>query len=135
MKIILSYTLPFVLLLGLVTVQAAGNPQVKMQTSEGDVIIELYPDKAPVSVENFLRYVNDGAYDDTVFHRVIKGFMNQGGAFTSRYNVKKLVWYEIAQDVNAAIAREKQIKGGSRKKKIALVDQMNPDWRDLYDEL
>jgi putative endonuclease len=59
----------------------------------------------------------------------------QGGGFTSRYNVKELVWYEICQDVNAAIAREKQIKGGSRKDKIALVDQMNPEWRDLYDDL
>jgi putative endonuclease len=59
----------------------------------------------------------------------------QGGGFTSRYNVNKLVWYEIGQDVNAAIAREKQIKGGSRKKKIALIEQMNPEWRDLYDEL
>ena len=59
----------------------------------------------------------------------------QGGGFTSRYNVKKLIWYEISQDVNAAIAREKQIKGGSRKKKIALIEQMNPEWQDLYDEL
>ena len=59
----------------------------------------------------------------------------QGSRFTSRYNVTKLVWYEIGQDVNAAIAREKQIKGGSRKKKIALIEQMNPEWRDLYDEL
>ena len=59
----------------------------------------------------------------------------QGSGFTSRYGVKKLVWYEISQDVSAAIAREKQIKGGSRKKKIALVEQMNPEWRDLYDEL
>ena len=59
----------------------------------------------------------------------------QGSSYTSRYNATKLVWYEISQDVNAAIAREKQIKGGSRKKKIALVEQMNPEWRDLYDDL
>jgi peptidyl-prolyl cis-trans isomerase B (cyclophilin B) len=64
------------------TVSAAGNPKVKMTTSKGDVIIELYADKAPVTVENFLRYVKDGAYDGTIFHRVIKGFMNQGGGFT-----------------------------------------------------
>ena len=63
-------------------VSAAGNPKVKMTTSKGDVIIELYADKAPVTVENFLRYVNDGAYNGTIFHRVIKGFMNQGGGFT-----------------------------------------------------
>ncbi len=46
------------------------------------MIIELYPDKAPKSVENFLTYVNAGAYDGTIFHRVIKDFMNQGGGFT-----------------------------------------------------
>ena len=59
----------------------------------------------------------------------------QGGGFTSRYKVKKLVWYEVCQDVNSAIAREKQIKGGSRKRKIGLVEGMNPEWRDLYEEL
>ncbi len=61
---------------------AADNPKVSMKTSKGTIIVELYPDKAPASVENFLRYVNDGAYDGTIFHRVIKGFMNQGGGFT-----------------------------------------------------
>lgn len=61
---------------------AADNPKVKMTTSKGEILIELYPDKAPATVQNFLRYVNDGAYDGTIFHRVIKGFMNQGGGFT-----------------------------------------------------
>lgn len=60
----------------------AANPKVRMDTSKGTVIIELYPDKAPKTVENFLRYVNAGKYDSTIFHRVIKGFMNQGGGFT-----------------------------------------------------
>ena len=64
------------------TLSAATNPKVKMVTSKGDIVIELYADKAPVTVENFLRYVNDSAYDGTIFHRVIKGFMNQGGGFT-----------------------------------------------------
>jgi cyclophilin family peptidyl-prolyl cis-trans isomerase len=63
----------------------AANPKVKMETSKGTMIIELYPDKAPKTVENFLRYVNDGSYDGTIFHRVIKGFMNQGGGFTEDY--------------------------------------------------
>ena len=63
----------------------AANPKVKMETSKGTMIIELYPDKAPKSVENFLSYVNEGAYDGTIFHRVIKGFMNQGGGFTPDY--------------------------------------------------
>ncbi|NOQ70124.1 MAG: peptidyl-prolyl cis-trans isomerase [Gammaproteobacteria bacterium] len=66
----------------------AANPKVKMETSKGTIIIELYPDKAPKSVANFLDYVNSGAYDGTIFHRVIKNFMNQGGGFTADY--KKL---------------------------------------------
>ncbi len=63
----------------------AANPKVKMETTKGTMIIELYPDKAPVTVANFLAYVNAGAYDGTVFHRVIKGFMNQGGGFDTDY--------------------------------------------------
>ncbi len=60
----------------------ADNPKVKMETSKGTMVIELYPDKAPVTVANFLDYVNSRAYDNTIFHRVIKDFMNQGGGFT-----------------------------------------------------
>jgi putative endonuclease len=55
--------------------------------------------------------------------------------FTSRYNVDKLVFYEEVGDVYAAIAREKQIKGGSRRRKVALIDAMNPDWLDLFEDL
>ena len=58
-----------------------------------------------------------------------------GGGFTKRYQVHKLVYYEISNDVRAAIAREKQIKGGSRQKKVDLVNSLNPAWRDLYDEI
>ena len=61
---------------------AADRPQVLMKTSLGDIVIELYPDKAPKTVENFLQYVNDGFYSGTVFHRVINGFMIQGGGHT-----------------------------------------------------
>ncbi len=55
--------------------------------------------------------------------------------FTKKYNIRKLVCYEIFRDVNSAILREKQIKGGSRAKKIELVNSMNPEWRDLYYDL
>lgn len=58
------------------------NVKVLLKTSKGDVIIELYQDKAPITVKNFLEYVDSGFYDGTVFHRVIKDFMVQGGGFT-----------------------------------------------------
>ncbi len=58
-----------------------------------------------------------------------------GGIFTKKYNVNKLVYYEIGDNVNAALVREKQIKGGSRKKKIDLVNSVNPEWKDLFDEI
>ncbi len=55
--------------------------------------------------------------------------------FTSRYNVSQPVYYECAEDISTAIAREKQIKAGSRRKKIDLVNSLNPDWHELYDEI
>lgn len=55
--------------------------------------------------------------------------------FTRRYNLHKLVFFEVTDDVHAAIAREKQIKSGSRQKKVDLIDSMNPEWRDLYEDL
>ena len=67
---------------------AADATQVKLKTSAGDIVLELYPDKAPKSVENFLQYVRDKHYDGTVFHRVMDGFMIQGGGFTADLNQK-----------------------------------------------
>jgi len=61
---------------------ASAAPKVQLVTSLGDITIELYPDKAPKSVENFLGYVKSGFYDGTIFHRVIGDFMIQGGGFT-----------------------------------------------------
>jgi len=58
---------------------------VKMETSMGEVMLEIYPDKAPETVKNFLYYTNAGTYDGTIFHRVIKDFMNQGGGYTTDY--------------------------------------------------
>jgi putative endonuclease len=55
--------------------------------------------------------------------------------FTSRYGVDKLGYYEVFESIIDAIAREKQIKGGSRKKKLELIEKGNPEWRDLYEEL
>ncbi|MEW6133057.1 MAG: GIY-YIG nuclease family protein [Pseudomonadota bacterium] len=55
--------------------------------------------------------------------------------FTKRYRVHKLVYFEVADNAYSAISREKQIKGGSRQGKLDLINRMNPDWRDLYDEI
>jgi len=63
-------------------------PQVKFATSAGEFVIELYPDKAPNTVENFLGYVRDGHYTGTIFHRVISNFMIQGGGYDARYMEK-----------------------------------------------
>ena len=65
------------------------NPVVVMETSEGSVQIELWADKAPISVKNFLRYVDDGFFDGTIFHRVITDFMIQGGGMTPDMKQKK----------------------------------------------
>ncbi len=73
------------------SIQADGTskmPQVKLETSLGDIVIELNEDKAPVTVANFLSYVNDGFYNGTIFHRVIKNFMIQGGGFTQDFQQK-----------------------------------------------
>ena len=60
----------------------AANPQVEFKTTMGSIVIELEPTKAPQTVQNFLQYVKDGHYNGTIFHRVIPGFMVQGGGFT-----------------------------------------------------
>jgi peptidyl-prolyl cis-trans isomerase A (cyclophilin A) len=62
---------------------AAAHPNVLFHTSQGDIKVELYPEKAPKTVANFLAYVKSGQYSGTVFHRVIPGFMIQGGGFTT----------------------------------------------------
>lgn len=56
-------------------------------------------------------------------------------SFSSKYNLNKLVYFEVFENANTAIMREKQIKGGSRKRKISLIEKMNPDWKDLYGSL
>jgi cyclophilin family peptidyl-prolyl cis-trans isomerase len=65
------------------------NPVVTMSTNKGNIRIELNADKAPISAKNFLAYANDGHYDGLIFHRVIPGFMIQGGGFDSGMSQKK----------------------------------------------
>ena len=67
---------------------AAANPQVDVKTNAGTIRLELYPSKAPKTVANFLQYVREGHYDGTIFHRVIDGFMIQGGGFDRSYTQK-----------------------------------------------
>jgi peptidyl-prolyl cis-trans isomerase A (cyclophilin A) len=71
----------FLLLLALAAPALAQNPRVELKTSRGPIVLELYADRAPRSVANFLDYAKSGFYDGTIFHRVIDGFMIQGGGF------------------------------------------------------
>ena len=74
--------------LGAVGAFAAEAPHVLLKTSMGNIVLELNPDKAPKSVDNFLKYVKNGFYKGTIFHRVIDGFMIQGGGFDENMNQK-----------------------------------------------
>lgn len=67
---------------------SAANPQIVMRTNLGEMVLELYPDKAPKTVANFLHYVSDGHYKGTLFHRAIQKFIIQGGGFTPDYQYK-----------------------------------------------
>ena len=66
----------------------AADPRVELKTNRGVIVLELYPDKAPKTVANFLQYVKDGHYAGTTFHRVIDGFMIQGGGFDKSMSQK-----------------------------------------------
>jgi len=90
------------------TALAQDAPQVKFATTAGDFVVEVYPDKAPKTVENFLQYVKDKHYDGTIFHRVIENFMVQGGGFDAKYAEKK------GRAPVAHEGREALAKGGPR---------------------
>lgn len=66
--------------------------------------------------------------------RVLEHRPGEASSFTKKYNVTKLVYVESGDDVNSAIVREKQVKAGSRKKKIELIESVNPEWKDLFEE-
>ncbi|MEO1766116.1 peptidylprolyl isomerase [Thiobacter aerophilum] len=76
------------LLLACVLPARAANPRVEFMTSHGNIVLELYPDKAPLTVANFLNYVQSGFYEGTIFHRVVNDFIVQGGAFTPDFTAK-----------------------------------------------
>jgi peptidyl-prolyl cis-trans isomerase B (cyclophilin B) len=87
----------------------AANPQVELETSAGTIKLELYPEAAPKTVENFLKYVNAGHYNGTQFHRVIKGFMIQGGGYDSEFRQRPTrppIAIEAEQSVKAGLSNK-----------------------------
>lgn len=107
------------LILGLtlsVSTQAA-NPTVEMKTSQGSITLELYPEKAPKTVENFLKYVKGGFYKGTIFHRVIDNFMIQGGGFDTSLREKE-TFPPIQNEANNGLNNEIYT--------IAMARTMNP---------
>lgn len=118
------------------------QPSVLMKTNQGDITIELNEDEAPKTVDNFLHYVKDGFYDGTVFHRVIKGFMIQGGGYDERYD-KRPTRGPIASETQnglknlrgtIAMARTSDPHSATSQFFINLVDNdfLNPGGSDAY---
>ncbi|MBT6119839.1 peptidylprolyl isomerase A [bacterium] len=98
---------PFIVLIALsLNIWAEPQPKILIQTNKGDIILELDAEKAPLSVKNFITYTESGFYTDTIFHRIIKNFMIQGGGFTKSFDRKK---------VNSPIKNE--AKNGLKNKK------------------
>ncbi|KPK39291.1 MAG: hypothetical protein AMJ69_06110 [Gammaproteobacteria bacterium SG8_47] len=92
--------------MGLGSAGAQDNPQVVLKTNFGEIVLELYPDKAPQSVKNFLTYVDEGFYTDTAFHRVIDGFMIQGGGYSKEYK-RKPTHAPIPNEANNGLKNER----------------------------
>jgi len=119
------------------------NPMVLMETSMGNVTIELFRDKAPISVRNFLSYVKDGFYDGLVFHRVIKEFMIQGGGMDSSLTPKKTrfaIKNEAANGLSnkrgtLAMARTNVVDSATSQFFINVVDNAFLDYRGKTPEL
>ncbi|GIW40251.1 MAG: peptidyl-prolyl cis-trans isomerase [Candidatus Binatia bacterium] len=93
------------------------HPVVRMKTSMGEIEIELYPDKAPKTVENFLRYVREGFYDGTIFHRVVPNFVVQGGGYDAEMHRKP---------THGAIPNEADNGLGNEKGTIAMARTSDP---------
>ena len=120
---LLSYLLAAILSVSMSVAQsqsddAAENPRVLMKTTDGDITIELFADKSPITVENFLRYVDDGHYDGTVFHRVISNFMIQGGGFDADLKEK---------ETRDAIVNESKNKLHNTRGTLAMARTSDPD--------
>jgi len=115
------------------------NPVVVIETSMGDITLELFPEKAPVTVKNFLQYVTDKAYDNTIFHRVIKNFVIQGGGYGTD-NALKDTRPPIKNEANnglynergtIAMARTKDPDSATNQFYINVKDNPNLDFKGL----
>lgn len=105
MRILISLCLTFMLFMA-GEAQAGGKPVIKFTTTMGDILIELNPEKAPVTSANFEQYVKDGFYDGLIFHRVIDGFMIQGGGFDAEMNQKE-TRQPITNEADNGLANDK----------------------------
>lgn len=128
----------FLATFSLTTQAQEDNPKVLMKTSKGDIFIQLYADKAPITVENFLSYVDENFYDGTIFHRVIKGFMIQGGGLTPDFT-KKPTKSPIKNEADnglknkrgtIAMARTMEINSATSQFFINLVDNSSLNYKD-----
>jgi cyclophilin family peptidyl-prolyl cis-trans isomerase len=140
MRMILTGALMMALAVGTSGQTPAANPVVVIETSMGDITVELDKAKAPVSVENFLGYVKDGYYTGTIFHRVIKGFMIQGGGLTAdmqrKAGTKPPIQNEAANGLKNArgtvsMARTSEIRSATSQFFINTVDNAGLDHKGL----
>jgi cyclophilin family peptidyl-prolyl cis-trans isomerase len=114
---------------------AAANPQVIVETSLGSFTIELFQDKAPVSVENFLQYVREGFYAGTIFHRVVAGYVVQGGGYTPDLSEKPTrppIQNEATNGLSnqrgtVAMARTRTVRSGTSQFFVNVVDNRRLD--------
>ncbi len=95
----MKYLLVYLSLLMTYSVYAEDLPRVEIETNMGNIVLELYPEKAPRTVKNFIQYAQEGFYENTIFHRVIPKFMIQGGGYTSQFE-KKLTHDSIVNEAN-----------------------------------
>jgi peptidyl-prolyl cis-trans isomerase A (cyclophilin A) len=115
---------------------AAGNPVVVIETSAGSITLELFKEQAPVSVENFLQYVKDGFYTGTVFHRVVPGYVIQGGGYTEDLTEKRTrppIQNEADNKVKnrrgtVAVARTRALRSGTSQFYINLANNAALDF-------
>ena len=119
------------------------SPKARSDTGNGRLLYFVRNDTGiSMSDKQYCVYIMTNAHNTVLYtgvtndlqRRVLEHKFGKGSKFASKYNVTKLVYFECSDDVNTAIFREKQIKAGSRKKKMDLINSMNPEWKDLFEE-